>query len=113
MTSGNITTGSNVLQLGTTEAATLTRTAGMVVGNLYRQVDTDPATVVTVTTATDEVAVKVVDRPLIATTSADASSVSLPSIENSVLSAAVPVTAVKVSAPIVTVSAGTTLDSVS
>ncbi len=48
MTAGNITTGTNRLQLGTTAAPTFTRTAGMVVGNLYRWVDSDPATGVTV-----------------------------------------------------------------
>jgi len=46
MSGGNITTGSFVLQLGTTAAAIVTRTSGMIVGNCNAIMATDPAAAV-------------------------------------------------------------------
>ncbi|MHB8905127.1 MAG: T9SS type A sorting domain-containing protein [Melioribacteraceae bacterium] len=42
MTKGNITTGSNKVQLGTTANSPIVRTAGMIVGNIWAAVNTDP-----------------------------------------------------------------------
>ena len=45
LTSGNLITGANNLQLGTTQVVTVARTSGMVVGNLHMWIDTDAAVV--------------------------------------------------------------------